>query len=87
MGNLAAGQLGSCFRTAFYVFPQVGIAGRTGAGKSSLFVSLLRLVEPEGKIIIDGVDVTKIGLRDLRENVAVIPQVSITGSHRRCSQA
>ncbi|KAI9164314.1 hypothetical protein H9P43_008143 [Blastocladiella emersonii ATCC 22665] len=53
----------------------VGIVGRTGSGKSTLIVSLLRIVEAcNGRITIDGVDVSKIGLKDLREAVAIIPQ-------------
>ncbi|KAJ7639312.1 ABC protein [Roridomyces roridus] len=53
---------------------RVGIVGRTGAGKSSLTLCLLRIVEYLGQIIVDGVDIGKIGLTDLRANIAIIPQ-------------
>ena len=54
---------------------KVGIVGRTGAGKSTICLSLLRLVEPmKGQIEIDGVDITKIGLTTLREKITIIPQ-------------
>ena len=54
-----------------------GVVGRTGAGKSSLINCLFRLQELcGGSIVIDGVDIAKMGLKDLRSNMAIIPQVT-----------
>src|SRR5690606_24175246 len=54
---------------------KVGVVGRTGAGKSSLALALFRSLEAEkGRIIIDGVDIGKIGLKDLRQAVTMVPQ-------------
>lgn len=54
---------------------KVGVVGRTGAGKSTICISLSRIVELfEGCIEIDGVDIAKIDLQKLRGKVTVIPQ-------------
>ncbi|NXY47604.1 MRP7 protein, partial [Ceuthmochares aereus] len=61
----------------FTVYPgeKVGIVGRTGSGKSTLFLALFRMLElKSGRILLDGVDSKLVGLEELRSRLAIIPQ-------------
>ncbi|KAF9997989.1 hypothetical protein BGZ79_008317, partial [Entomortierella chlamydospora] len=54
---------------------KIGICGRTGAGKSSLTLSLFRIIEAvSGQILVDGQDISKLGLYDVRSRFSIIPQ-------------
>ncbi|XP_039915648.1 ATP-binding cassette sub-family C member 10 isoform X1 [Hirundo rustica] len=62
---------------SFTVYPgeKLGIVGRTGSGKSTLFLALFRMVEMKsGHIFLDGVDSQLVGLEELRSRLAIIPQ-------------
>lgn len=64
---------------------KVGVVGRTGAGKSTLSMALTRIVElADGKIEIDGQDISKLPIADLRNQITMIPQdpVMFSGSLR-----
>ncbi|PFH52248.1 hypothetical protein AMATHDRAFT_2254 [Amanita thiersii Skay4041] len=54
---------------------KIGVVGRTGSGKSTLALSLLRMIEPsKGVIMLDNIDITKLGLEDLRTRITIISQ-------------
>ncbi len=74
-------------KISFKVNPgeRVGVVGRTGAGKSSLTLALFRIIEAvEGSVYIDGIEISKLGLYDLRSRLTIIPQdpVLFTGTLR-----
>jgi ABC-type multidrug transport system fused ATPase/permease subunit len=53
----------------------IGLVGRTGAGKSTVMLTLFSIVEiSSGSMSIDGVDISKIGLKNLRSKIAIIPE-------------
>jgi ABC-type multidrug transport system fused ATPase/permease subunit len=54
---------------------RVGIVGRTGSGKSSLTLALLRTILTEGKVFFDGTEIGSINLDALRSSITIIPQV------------
>ena len=62
---------------SFFVNPgeKIGVVGRTGAGKSTICLSMSRIVEIiEGKILIDNIDIRSVNLNYLRSKITVIPQ-------------
>lgn len=64
---------------------KIGVVGRTGAGKSSTALALFRIIESAGgSISIDGIEISSIGLKDLRSKLTIIPQdpVLFSGSLR-----
>ncbi|KAG7086727.1 hypothetical protein E1B28_002661 [Marasmius oreades] len=54
---------------------RIGVVGRTGSGKSSLTLSLLRCIHTEGNVYYDGLDTSAINLDALRSNITIIPQM------------
>ena len=57
---------------------KIGVVGRTGSGKSTMLLCLFRILEAyNGKILIDDIDISKIGLEILRDSLTIIPQEPI----------
>jgi len=54
---------------------RIGIVGRTGSGKSSLTLSLLRCIPTQGSVTYDGIDTSELNLDALRSSITIIPQV------------
>ena len=53
---------------------RMGVVGRTGAGKSTIALALLRAIPTSGHVVYDGIDVSKLNLDALRSNITIIPQ-------------
>ena len=54
---------------------KIGIVGRTGSGKSTMMLGLLRIIEgSSGRIVIDGIDIAVLSLEELRSNINIILQ-------------
>ncbi|KAG6908669.1 hypothetical protein DXG01_003683 [Tephrocybe rancida] len=64
---------------------RIGIVGRTGSGKSSLTLSLLRCMLTEGEVYYDGIDTRTLNLDELRSKITIIPQIPelLSGTLRR----
>ena len=81
VGSFNHSSIVSLCRNVSFTIPgktKLGVVGRTGAGKSSLVAALFRLVEPvSGELLIDGVDVLGLPLHELRNNIAIVPQVAL----------
>ena len=60
---------------------KIGLIGRTGSGKSTIFQAILLFAEPSGVITIDGINTKDISLHDLRKKISIIP---VTSKREKC---
>lgn len=75
-----APELPTVFKGSFEIKAgeKIGLIGRTGSGKSTIAMSLLRFTDPaSGRIFLDGIDITSIGVDDLRSRITYIPQDAV----------
>lgn len=79
-----APELPTVFKGSFEIKAgeKIGLIGRTGSGKSTLGMALLRFTDPaSGSIWLDGIDITTIGVDDLRSRITYIPQGECWGQY------
>ena len=63
------------FNASIKAGEKIGVVGRTGAGKSTLISALFRMIEAKsGSVLIDGLDISQLGLNTLRKRLSMIPQ-------------
>ena len=87
LNNTGINVLYNLYNKLFHLFPQLGIVGRTGAGKSTVFNVLLRFYHYMGIVTIDDVNIRRIGLQDLRNHITFLLQVCVCVACRAsCSQ-
>ncbi len=69
---------------SFQINPKekIGVIGRTGAGKSTIFQTLFRMNDPSGLVTIDGVNIKDISLHDLRSKISIIPVSTTLNPYR-----
>ena len=85
---LTCGLLLLTYKRVQWLFCKLCCALLSGAGKSSLTLALFRIIEPSGgSISIDGVDIARIGLHQLRSRLTILPQEPIIFSGKQCLNA
>ncbi|KAF9480291.1 multidrug resistance-associated ABC transporter [Pholiota conissans] len=83
--RIGIGKLLPYFWSITLIDTSISLVGRTGSGKSSLTLSLLRCIITDGEVYYDGLSTNKLNLDDLRSNITIIPQMPelLSGTLRR----